>query len=76
MVYVSANLASDPAGQLCDTIGFVTQRAELLLEQDGLQAWQVIFKTFFTVAVKEELSIRQTWTNHFLVTGDNLHRIF
>ena len=48
----------------------------MLLEQYGLQTRQVVFQTFFTVGVEEELCIRQTWAHHFLVTGDNLDRIF
>ena len=31
---------------------FVAQRPQLLLEQHGLQARQVIFKTFFTVGIE------------------------
>jgi hypothetical protein len=46
------------------------------LEQHGLQTRQMIFQTFFTVGIEEELGIRQTRTNDFLVTGDNLDRIF
>ena len=57
-------------------VSFVAQRTQLLLEQNGLQARQVIFQTFFTVRIEEELCISQTWTNHFLVTGDNLLRVF
>ena len=41
-----------------------------------MQTRQVVFQTFFTVGVEEELCIRQTWAHHFLVTGDNLDRIF
>ena len=76
VVNVSANLFSNPASQRLDAVSFVAQRPQLLLEQHGLQARQVIFKTFFTVGVEEELGIRQTRTNDFLVTGDNLLRIF
>ena len=76
VVNVSANLFSNPASQRLDAVSFVTQRTQLLLEQHGLQARQVIFQTFFTVGVEEELGIRQTRTNDFLVTGDNLLRIF
>ena len=76
VVNVSANLFGDPASQRLDAVSFVAQRPQLLLEQHGLQARQVIFQTFFTVGIEEELSIRQTWTNDFLVTRDNLLRIF
>ena len=76
VVNVSANLFSNPASQRLDAVSFVAQRTQLLLEQHGLQARQVIFQTFFTVGIEEELGIRQTWTNDFLVTRDNLLRIF
>ena len=76
VVNVSANLFSNPASQRLDAVSFVTQCTQLLLKQHGLQARQVIFQTFFTVGVEEELGIRQTWTNDFLVTRDNLLRIF
>ena len=76
VVNVSANLASNPARQRLDTIGLVAQRTQLLLEQHGLQTRQMIFQTFFTVGIEEELGIRQTRANHFLVTGNNLARIF
>ncbi|CQQ36375.1 Uncharacterised protein [Salmonella enterica subsp. enterica serovar Typhimurium str. DT104] len=36
----------------------------------------MVFQTFFTVGIEEEFSICQTRTHHFLVTGDNLGRIF
>ena len=76
VVNVSANLFSNPASQRLNAVSFIAQRPQLLLEQHGLQARQVIFKAFFTVGIEEELGIRQTWTNDFLVTGDNLLRIF
>ena len=76
VVNVSANLTSNPARQRLDTVSLVAQRTQLLLEQHGLQTRQMVFQTFFTVGIEEELGIRQTWTNHLLVTGDNLARIF
>ncbi|CFX66946.1 Uncharacterised protein [Salmonella enterica subsp. enterica serovar Typhi] len=76
VINVSTNLFSNPASQSLDAISFVAQRTQLLLEQHGLQARQVIFQTFFTVGVEEELGICQTWTNDFLVTRDNLLWIF
>ena len=76
VVNVCANLPGDPAGQRLNAIGLVAQRTQLLLEQHGLQTRQIIFKTFFTVGIEEELSIRQTRTHDFLVTGNNLGRIF
>ncbi|VFS61726.1 Uncharacterised protein [Kluyvera cryocrescens] len=76
VIHISTNLRGDPASQRLNTIGLITQRTELLLEQNGLQTRQMIFQTFFTVSIEEELGIRQTWTNHFFVTGDNLDRIF
>ena len=76
MIDVRANLLSDPAGQRLNTIGLIAQRTQLLLEQHGLQTRKVIFQTFFTVGIEEELSVRQTRTHHFFVTGNNLGRIF
>ena len=76
VVNVSANLFSDPASQSLNAVSFIAQCPQLLLEQYGLQARQVIFQTFFTVGVEEELGIRQTRTNDFLVTGNDLLRIF
>ena len=76
MVHVSANLPGNPARQRLDAIGLVAQGPKLLLEQHGFQTRQVIFQTFFTVGVEEEFSIGQTRTNHLLVTGDDLLRIF
>ena len=76
VVHICANLTGNPARQRLNTIGLVAQRAELLLEQHGLQTRQVIFQAFFTVGIEEELGIRQTRAHHFFITGDNLLRIF
>ena len=76
VVHVSANLFGNPARQRLDAIGLVAQGAQLLLEQHGFQTRQVIFQTFFTVGIEEELGIGQTRTDHLLVTGDDLLRIF
>ncbi|ABU79351.1 hypothetical protein ESA_04170 [Cronobacter sakazakii ATCC BAA-894] len=76
VIHIRADLARNPAGERLNAVGFVAQRAELLLEQHGFETRQVIFQTFFAVGVEEELRIRQTRTHHFFVTGDNLARIF
>ncbi|ABV16057.1 hypothetical protein CKO_05014 [Citrobacter koseri ATCC BAA-895] len=76
VVDIRANLFSNPARQRLNTVGLVAQRTQLLLEQHGLQTRQVIFQTFFTVGIEEELGICQTRTHHLLVTGDDLLRIF
>ena len=76
VIHVSANLSGNPARQGLNTVSFVAQRTQLLLEQHGLQARQVVFQTFFTVGVEEELGVCQTRTNDLLITGDDLYRIF
>ena len=76
VVHVSANLFGNPTRQRLDAIGLVAQSPKLLLEQHGFQTRQVIFQTFFTVGIEEELGIGQTRTDHLLVTGDDLLRIF
>ncbi|VEA14759.1 Uncharacterised protein [Salmonella enterica subsp. enterica] len=62
VVDVSANLTGNPARQRLNTVGLVAQRAQLLLEQHGLQTRQMVFQTFFTVGIEEEFSICQTRT--------------
>ena len=76
VVDVGADLAGNPARQRLNAVGFVAQGAQLLLEQHGFQARQVIFQAFLTVGVEEELGVGQAWTHHLLVTGDDLLRVF
>ena len=76
VVDVGADLAGNPARQRLNAVGFVAQGAQLLLEQHGFRARQVIFRAFLTVGVEEELGVGRAWTHHLLVTGDDLLRVF
>ena len=76
VVDVGADLAGNPARQRLNAVGFVAQGAQLLLEQHGFQARQVIFQAFLSVGVEEELGVGQARTHHLLVTGDDLLRVF
>ncbi|BAK13343.1 hypothetical protein PAJ_3263 [Pantoea ananatis AJ13355] len=75
VIHISTNLRCDPTGKGLNTIGFVTQRTQLFLEQHGFEARQVIFKALFAVGIKKEFGIRQTRAYNLLITGNDLLRI-
>lgn len=76
VVDVSVNLIGNLVCQCLNMVGFVVQCVQLLLEQYGLQMWQMVFQMFFMVGIEEEFSICQMWMYYFFVIGDNLGWIF
>ncbi|RMT28149.1 hypothetical protein ALP50_05788 [Pseudomonas syringae pv. spinaceae] len=72
---VAADAGCDVGGKLRDALGLVEYAAQLGLEHDVFQAIVEGFQLLFLVLLEEELGVGQAWTNHFLVTGDDLGRV-
>ncbi|MNK95100.1 hypothetical protein D3C87_1153250 [compost metagenome] len=73
---VAANTRCDVGGEFGNALGLVVDAAEFFLEHHVLQAQVEVFELLLLVLLEEELGVGQAWANHFLVTGDDLLRVF
>ncbi len=73
---VAADALGDEGGQFGNALGLVVDAAEFFLEHHVLQAQVEVFELLLLVLLEEELGVSQARANDFLVTGDDLLRVF
>ncbi|RMQ81812.1 hypothetical protein ALP97_05247 [Pseudomonas salomonii] len=73
---VTANAWGNVGGQLGNAHGLVVDAAEFFLEHHVLQAQVEVFELLLLVLFEEEFGVSQARAYDFLVTGDDLLRVF
>ena len=73
---VTTDALGDKTSQGRDTLGLVIDRTQLGLEHHIGQALVEAFQLLLLVLLEEELGVGEARTHHFLITGNDLRRIF
>ena len=74
--FIATGFASDAGCQCANAAGFISNRTEFVYPDDVFELGETAFEFLLAVGIPEEGRIRQTWADHFLVTGNHLCRIF